>query len=151
MPEHQPPPPSENDGDEPSATLPSSTSTLVSPYFSNAIKPFGEDGAQLSNHSAILARERLFSPSRSGPTQTDGDNESIEVGMELLQEEASSDFGEDGMVIDDAMLQQIDLAEMEAMQPRAVSKLPVPSFGSGSGSGSSRSVTCQNSFTSSSP
>jgi hypothetical protein len=44
------------------------------------------------------------------------DEEFLELGGEPFREEGSSDFGEDGMELDDAMLQGIDLAEMEAMQ-----------------------------------
>jgi hypothetical protein len=96
----------------------SSTSTLLtSPYFS----------AGTNEPIASTSRERLLSPSRTTAPNAE------------LDDPASSEFGDDNFILDDAFLEEVNRAEQAAINAEMkTEKLPsqLSSFASGSGSGS---------------
>jgi|ERR1700722_1627101 len=119
-----------------------SGATLVgSRYFSGKSSTATSTQAVNADRSALLARERLFSPTRasldrpSSSSSTSIDpNESIRVhpgGLEL----SSSDFGDDNIIMDDDFLAQLTRAETEALNskstsgPSSTSSGRAPSFG----------------------
>ena len=108
-------------GVQPSADRPGQAphwTYTTSPFFTNSTQPV----ASTSKHTT-LASERFLSPLRTSTAAAPAaDNDSFEVKEELLREDPSTDFGDDSMVLDDALLQEIDRAEKVALQDKGKGK-----------------------------